>query len=274
MYKLVLDVGAANGIFARHILDNTENFNVFVIEPNSHLNREALERLVVKFPDRAKYFEIAIGLQNGKLPLFGYKIHNGQVGSLKKLNSRNINRVLKSNYDADCLNENIIVNVKSVSQFLEDNKISKIDFLKIDTQGNDLDLLEEFLKKVDIRCMVVEVTGNDSEASNLYLNSNNLITRVFRIANSYSLKILKIIPNNDLTEFNVILAPDIEEGEKILRNLQIEKSETFGRFWRVLGVGETIYYKKNKNKNFLKKLVQGLAHPKKSFRSVILKLTR
>ena len=274
MNKLVLDVGAANGVFARHILENTKNVQLYIIEPNSFLNRIALEKIVEEFPNNTKYFEIAIGSRNTEMPLYGYKIHNGQVGSLNQINQQNINKILKSNFDATSLNENIMVKVKSVATFIQENQISQIDFLKIDTQGNDLDLLELFLKEVTVKCMVVEVTGNDSMESNLYLNSNNLISRVFRMADVHSLKILKVVPNSDLSEFNVFLAHDAVEGEKILYDLQIEKSETFGRYWKVLGIGETINYNKDKNKNFLRKIAKGITHPRKSIKSVLIKLTR
>jgi FkbM family methyltransferase len=274
MNKLVLDVGAANGVFARHILENTKNIEVFIIEPNSFLNGISLERIVKEFPHNSKYFEIAVGSQNTEMPLYGYKIHNGQVGSLKQINQQNINKILKSNFNVSNLNENIMVKVKSVATFIQENQISQIDFLKIDTQGNDLDLLELFLKEVTVKCMVVEVTGNDSAESNLYLNSNNLISRVFKMAEAHSLNILKVVPNNDLSEFNIFLAPDIAEGEKILYDLQIEKSETFGRYWKVLGIGETLNYNKNKNRHFLKKIAKGVTHPSKSIKSVLIKLTR
>ena len=274
MNKVVLDVGAANGVFARHILENTKNIEVFIIEPNSFLNGISLEKIVKEFPYNSKYFEIALGLRNTEMPLYGYKIHNGQVGSLKQINEQNINKILKSKFNVSNLSENIMVKVKSVATFIRENQISQIDFLKIDTQGNDLDLLELFLEEVTVKCMVVEVTGNDSAESNLYLNSNNLISRVFRIAEVHSLKILKVVPNNDLSEFNIFLAPNVAEGEKILYDLQIEKSETFGRYWKVLGIGETLNFNKDKNKHFLRKIAKGVTHPRKSIKSVLFKLTR
>ena len=42
-------------------------------------------------------------------------------------------------------------------EFISDNKLNKIDFLKIDAQGSDVEIFKLFLEQIPVSCAVVEV---------------------------------------------------------------------------------------------------------------------
>lgn len=272
---LVIDVGAASGEFSKHVLTFNSCASVFMIEPNHELNQHHLETLVKDFQPRARYFPNALGDQNGMVKFYGSKVLNGQIGSIFRINpeKRWDSSIIKQiNFEA--IQEVIEVKMKSVENFISENQITKIEFLKIDTQGNDLNLLELFLKNSEVQCAVVEVNVNDKIEDNIYLGSDNSIKRIFEISQKYDYILFKFLPNVDLTEFNVFLCKNLEMGLKIIEDLKIPMSETFGRYWRVLGIGETYYSESNLRNLLLKKLYTGFLHPKQSLKSVINKIVR
>ena len=270
--QVIIDVGAARGDFSNHILTCTSNFKVIAIEPNIFMHETNLQELKSKFHDRFVYQKYALDDQDSKSPLYGSRILNGQVGSLNKFNSEKI----WSEYLSDKVtnfDDYDMVEVKSVRNFLNQNSINHISFLKIDTQGSDVKLLNQFLELVSVDCMVVEVNVTENKNENIYI-TNNTFEELFKIINKYSLKILKILPNSDLTEFNVILSSDLDLGLSIVKQLKLSESIVFGKYWTILGTGKTEKSKFETNRNFMKKVFNSFTHPRQSIKSAIFKLTR
>lgn len=272
---LIVDVGAASGEFSKHILSFNPFANVFMIEPNRELNETHLEKIVNEFQSRAKYFPNALGDKNGIVKFYGSKVLNGQIGSIFRINpEKQWDDSVINQIDFKEIQEVIEVEMKSVEDFIKENKITKIEFLKIDTQGNDLNLLELFLRNSEVHCAVVEVNVSEKIEDNIYLGAENSIKRIFEISQKYDYVLFKFLPNVDLTEFNVFLCKNIDFGFKILEDLKISRSETFGRYWRVLGIGETYFSESNIKKLLIKKLYSSLLHPKQSLKSAISKIVR
>ena len=270
--QVVIDVGAARGDFSNHILTCTSNFTVIAIEPNIFMHETNLKELKIKFHDRFVYQKYALDDQDSKLPLYGSRILNGQVGSLNRFNSEKI----WSDYLSDKVgnfDDYDMVEVKSVRNFLSQNSINHISFLKIDTQGSDMKLLNQFLELVPVDCMAVEVDATENKNENIYI-TNNTFEELLKIINKYSLKILKILPNSDLTEFNVILSSNFDLGLSIVNQLKLSESIVFGKYWTVLGTGKTEKSKFETNRNFMQKVFSSFTHPRKSLKSAIFKLTR
>jgi FkbM family methyltransferase len=271
--NIIVDIGASNGEFSEHILSNDSNSLVFAVEPNIELNQIKLNNILAKYKNRLIYCPYALSDKNSVSPLYGAKIYNGQVGSLHKFNSEK----KWSTYFADKFKETdfsefILVNVKSVKEFISDNKISHIKLLKIDAQGSDVRLLELFLNEVKIDCIILEVNASTTKNENIYV-SDNSIEDLLKIIFQFELRILKIIPNRDLSEFNFILSKDLIKGNTIIDSLKISQSLTFGRFWEVSNARQLEIDKKQIKKTILKKLVSSIFHPKKSLKSALFKLT-
>lgn len=271
---IVVDVGAASGQFTDHILSTLEKSVVYSIEPNLDMNGEKLLSKLQFYGNRMIYCPYALAETNGRSKLYGSNILGGQVGSLNEFNPNKewgaeLNKIIDQKYTTQFT----FVDVKSVDEFISENRIEHIDFLKIDTQGSDIKILELFLKYTQIDCMVVEVNSTTLQNENIY-KVNNSFEELVQLAIKHSLKILKILPNSDLTEYNVFLSKNLELGSQIIDMLEISKSDTFGRYWKILGLGKTNRDNKNISKQICIKLGKSFTHPIRSFKSVAYKLAR
>jgi FkbM family methyltransferase len=184
---VVVDVGAARGDFSNHILTSTTKFKVIAIEPNILVHEANLLKLRSKFEDRFIFQAYALDEEDSKLPLYGSKILNGQVGSLNTFNLEKKWSNYLSNMVDNC-DDYDLVEVKSVKNFLTQNRIDHISFLKVDTQVSDVKLINLFLELAIVDCMVVEVNATEIKSENIY-NTNNTFKELFNIVSKYSLKI-------------------------------------------------------------------------------------
>jgi len=231
--KIVIDVGAAKGEFSRHVLLSYPNAVVFAVEPNISLHGNDLNMIKSEYDGRFFVHKYALAEKSNTRPMYGLTQLKGQIGSLKKFNPNKVwNTYIESIIDKSKLSEIVYVEVKSVNDFLRDIAIFKIDFLKIDTQGYDVVILEEFLKNSSVKCMVVEVNTVSNKSENIYEGDNNL-TALSKIISKFDLKILKIVPNWDFSELNVFLALSEIEGIKILQQLKIDNNPVFVKGWNV-----------------------------------------
>jgi FkbM family methyltransferase len=230
----VVDVGAAIGEFSHHVLKNNEVARIYAIEPNITKFGESLLKIKNDFDERISIHPYGLAEKSGSLPLYGSTQINGQIGSLKQFNaSKKWNPYLEENLDKSQLAEHIIVHVKSVVDFLSEIGKQEIDFLKIDAQGYDVELLDKFLQFSNVKCSVLEVNTTSDKHENIYESDNNL-NALIRVISKYNMNILKIVPNDDFTELNVFLASNIEVGHNIMRSLKISDSPTFNRGWNVM----------------------------------------
>jgi len=270
---IIVDVGASNGEFSEHILVNDLKSLVFAVEPNIEFNKIKLNHILANYQNRFIYCPYALSEKNSTSPLYGSRIYNGQIGSLNQFNNeKKWSTYLNEKFKHTDFNEFILVEVKSVKEFIRENMISNIKLLKIDAQGSDVKLLELFLKEVTIDCIILEVNASSLENENIYVSENS-VEALIKIILQYKLRILKIIPNRDLSEFNFILAKNLNNGKAIIDSLKISESKTFGRFWEISSARQLEIDKKQIKVTILKKLISALFHPRKSLKSALFKLT-
>ena len=266
---VVIDVGAALGEFSQHVLSNIENVKVFAIEPNMAIHGASLEVLEKEFGKNVSIHPYALSEKSGQFPFFGSSQLNGQVGSLKEFNSEKTwDSYLENIIDKNELFSYNLISVKSVTEFLSEINQYDIDFLKIDAQGSDVEILEQFLQYSSIKCLVLEVNTTSNKSENIYDSDNNLNTLV-RIIFKYDLKIIKITPNSDFSELNVFLAKDMKLGQDILSYLRISESITFKRGWNVTIRSNTDTNSKVKLNMIMFKLIRIFIHPIKSLRKIL-----
>jgi FkbM family methyltransferase len=271
---IVVDVGASLGLFSEHVVKSFPLAHVFAIEPNFSMNGRSLKNIAETYPGRVTICKFALGEKNMSAPLFGAEILDGQIASLNKFNqnkewddyiSRRINNVNLEKYK--------MVPVKSVRSFVKMHKISRINFLKIDAQGSDIEILKLFLQIVEIDCIVLEVNASSVRSENIYLSGNNF-DELIRVISKYSLKIIKLIPNSDLTEYNVILAKSVDLAHKIMQQIDLKNSLAFGKFWNVMGINH-ISQQKPKNKyHFARQFFILFRHPKYHMKSYIMRFIK
>jgi len=264
---IIVDVGCAIGEFSEFILERGLNAKIYALEPNINLFGEKLSKIKLRHPSKFYIFPYALGKSSGKALMYGTSQLNGQIGSLKKFNaSKKWGDYLDTYLNKDELSNSITVDTKNVSDFILISGVKEIDFLKIDAQGSDIDILEQFLLKQKIRCIVLEVNVSSNSYENIYEGDNNL-SRLSKIIAKYDLEIIKIVPNKDFSELNVFLAKNFNEGSKIIDDLKISFNPVFRQGWSVNVVSN--FHEKNFSiTQFLLRLLQLFSHPVRSLKKL------
>jgi len=114
---IILDIGANVGIASIYLSQFAKE--VYSIEPNPKLFT-CLENNTKDFPN-IKVFNVGIGSQKGVFSMFGTDGNPAQS-------------FIRSEYESPST-ETINVNVTTIDEFVERNKIDKIDLIKIDVEG-------------------------------------------------------------------------------------------------------------------------------------------
>lgn len=151
-----LDVGANVGNYALLLLDSFPNANIFSFEPHpgtfSELNRNS----------KINAFNIAVGDDNKDIELFDFASSNGT--ELASIYHEVISEIHKKEVNS------FTVTMKRLDKICSEENIEYIDFLKIDTEGNELFVLEGAKKLIEnkvIKCIHFE------------FNEMNVISKVF-----------------------------------------------------------------------------------------------
>ena len=166
-----------------------------------------------------------------------------------------------------------MVSVKSVENFIKTYDLTLINLLKIDAQGSDVEILKLFLQNSKIDCIVLEVNASSAPTENIYLSGNNF-DELIALISEYSLKIIKLIPNSDLTEYNVFLANNIDLAHTIMDQLDLKNSLAFGKYWKVAGVNQILQLKPKKKYHILRQIILSFWHPRHSIRALILRFKK
>jgi len=159
-----IDVGSAQPIYGNNTyFFEQKGWTIHCIEPNPKL----LERLL---PLRKNVHNFAVGNENKKE--IDFHICTLRDGNQEAISSLKIDeRLVESHNQYSPKFETIKVELKSLTTFLEEKNIDKIDFVSIDTEGTELDVLKGFdLKKYAPKVLVIE-NNFDEELIRIYLKA-------------------------------------------------------------------------------------------------------
>lgn len=174
---VIFDVGANVGDWTKTVLDITPNASVHCFEP---------------WYSTFSKLKLNIVSQNVVLNNFGL----GSLNEEKDFFIYDDNLTVNSLYLRDGLVEKdrIIkekVTIKTLDDYCFDNKIEKIGFLKIDVEGNEMEVLkgaERMLKEKNIKIIQLEYGGT-------YIDAGILLKTVFDYFSNFSFSFFKILPN-------------------------------------------------------------------------------
>ena len=176
--SLSLDIGANIGEYTKLILLNT-NSNVISFEPLPEAFKE-LSKIKLRFKDRLEVHNIAIGAENGKLDLF--------YGDQKSEKASLVPNLEKLSFVGTQNKNKISVDVKELDYFENYFQNQQIDFIKIDTEGFEYEVLKgaiKILKKHKPKFIQVEFNWHQ-------LIRNHTLYDLFKLVNSYD--VFRILP--------------------------------------------------------------------------------
>ena len=181
-----IEVGAANGIKGSNTLYFEEcGWNALCIEPNTE-HKKSLE----KYRKLVRYF--ACSDKDGTCPLTVFRV--GEKNIMSSLTSLNPDdRLVKAHQNI--INEIFHINVKVVTlNWILENDVNKtpfynqtnIDFISIDTEGTELDVLKGFnFKKFNVKLFVIENNYDDYEIRYFMNNKGYKRDKRFKINDFY-----------------------------------------------------------------------------------------
>lgn len=126
---IFFDVGANQGDYSIMLADKFPEAKIFAFEPHPK-NYEILGNLKIKnfFP-----FELALGSTNGQLKLYDYADDDGSTNA--SLHEGIFNEI----YHKGTISH--VVNIETLESFTKSRNIESLDLLKIDTEGNEFQVL-------------------------------------------------------------------------------------------------------------------------------------
>ena len=156
--SVIFDIGGNIGLAAVYFAKLFPNAQIFTFEPMPE-NFELLKKNISCFKN-IKGFNFGLGLSNGEFPIYSNVDQKNKGGfSLYQKNEQE--------HDKYC-----DVKINSVSEFLIENNIEKIDLIKIDTEGAEHEIITAFPEEVleNIKWITGELHGNKDDDLMRYLS--------------------------------------------------------------------------------------------------------
>jgi len=192
---IVIDIGSSFGEFSKFIASQNQNIQVHSIEPNFDSTKSYLHSM-----KNLEVHNIAIWSKSKSNQDFFVR-KNPELSGLIPEN-KDLNReVYRDHLDSLTLSRVSKVSTITLENFLIEQNIEEVDFLKIDTQGTDIDILMSagrFIESVKAICIEV------SYESSLSLYENELcLADALSILNNLGFVPAWVVPNGG-GEVNVV----------------------------------------------------------------------
>jgi len=220
--KIVFDVGCYRGNFTTNFIENEKKLGIesdfFLFDPNP--NVKSYLNIILK-NKKIKFFNLALDNTNSKKTFYLNKFFEPSGSSLKKFNKedkkwsgtrRLFFQLLQPFKKIEDFCE-INVQTQTLDNFCNLSNINSIDVLKIDTEGNELNVLQgakNLLSEGKIKLIYVEI----SESKNKFSLKEKAI---IELLNSYNFQLMK---KYQIRSFSFL------SGLKASDNLFINKSLT------------------------------------------------
>ena len=200
-HRIIFDVGANIGQYSKWLLEHFQNAEIHAFEPGNAAFKSLYKELG---GHKIMLNNCGLGRAKGSLKLYNpSEFKHNQHGTIYK-------NVLSDLLDKSELIEEI-VQIDTIDHYCKEHKISQIDFLKIDTEGHELDVLRGAQKMI---------SAGRIKHIQFEFNEMNIISRVFlkdfyellegyhfyRLHTNQLIKLGKYSSSNEIFQFQNILA--------------------------------------------------------------------
>jgi len=193
---LVLDVGANTGEFGLELAKRNPAAFVHLIEPFPDLAKQMQEEILVGEIRNVVVHELAIGDQGHGTDLHVSAVGDRGTSSMLPFDDNKISLDPYWSIRSDLKHSATLpVQVMSLSSFITQQKIEHIDFIKIDVQGLDVEVLAsagEYIKKIGAGMLEVPST----EQSAMYVGEMQTLCSALNFLEANGFKVVAIKPND------------------------------------------------------------------------------
>jgi FkbM family methyltransferase len=202
MSKIYFDVGANNGDSCIHYAQKDPNCIVYAFEPTPRM----IDIIKSKTRNLSNYHIVpkAVADYNGNATFYIAGQADWGCSSLNVFND-NLDKTWPGRKDFR-VTDSITVEVIRLDRFIEENKISSIEYLHCDVQGKDLEVLFGLGKYIDIlKAGVIEMPAKHD--TKLYKDQKYLVDDAVKFLEANNFAITKKT-SNDIhnNEFNIFFS--------------------------------------------------------------------
>ena len=212
---IFFDIGANIGEYSTLLRHSFPMAHIFAFEPNKH-TFEILNLVAKK--ENLKAFCVGMSSVKNETEIFFNT--DDQKTKLASLNKE----TLENNYDKQKISS-IKINLITLDDFCDENKIDHIDFLKIDTEGHEFDVLKGaskliYLDKIDI----IQFEFNEMNIiSRVFLKDFYVVLKnynIYRLSKNTLIDIKQYKSKNEIFQFQNILAVSKKIDENIHNSIR------------------------------------------------------
>ena len=174
---IIFDVGSHKGKLAKLMYDLYKNAVIYCFEPNKSMNDD-----LKKIGNNIKVYNCALGEKNEEKQILINKID--LTNTLSKINENSLYLKIKNFILAKSKKDNVYetIQVISLENFCFEKKIKNIDFLKLDVEGYEYNVLlgaKNIIKNVKFVMLEVQknnmYNGYSKKNIEVFLKENNFI---------------------------------------------------------------------------------------------------
>ncbi|HYV91945.1 MAG TPA: FkbM family methyltransferase [Chitinophagales bacterium] len=189
--KVILDIGANKGIYSLVASALNPGATIYAFEPSKNVFERFQDNIKLNHFTNIQTFDFAISNRSGKAIFYDFESDHQYSASLNKNMITN-----------DPSKKEVTVNVKTLDDFVEENRNLKVDLLKIDVEMHETEVLEGF--KVHLRqfkpTMIIEILS-DAMAARIEEQLAGLDYLYFNIDEINSPKRVDHLSKSDLYNF-------------------------------------------------------------------------
>lgn len=165
--KMVIDIGSNKGQSIKFFLKNFPESSIIGFEPNDKLNKYLN---YYSLSERCKVYNLGLSNFTGNLTFYEHILDETSSFSKPQLGSRwgKLKQIVLMSKSKNLVKESNKP-VITLDEFCKDNDINQIDYLKIDVEGHELNVLQGadfLLKNGYIRYIQLENQKNDLHEDN------------------------------------------------------------------------------------------------------------